>query len=90
MALDWQAVVISILGAGGLVQFIIAIRDWRQGQEVREAEHEEKYTVRLEKRVERLEFELAIEREYANMLVNALIEAGIKVPRRADIVEGRK
>jgi hypothetical protein len=78
----WQDPAIIALVLAGLAQSIVAIRDWRQGHAQRQERTEERYTVRLERTIERLERDLAHEREYVSVLQGELVDAERKIPRR--------
>jgi molybdopterin synthase catalytic subunit len=88
--MEWEAVAIAVFGAGGLVQLIGAVRDWVQGRAQRQEESDERYVLRLEKEINHIRAELRESNEYIVHLVNALIEAGIKVPARKDYDKEKK
>lgn len=78
----WITAAVTLLGAGGLVSLIKAIIDYRAGHAQREDDADERLVTRLEKSVEKLTDQLDAANEYISELTDALIDAGLKVPRR--------
>lgn len=82
----WVQVIIALMaavgGVGGFVQALNAIRAWRDGVRQREEAADERLVLRLEKRIEVLEMERALDSEYIRMLIQTVGEMGGKIPSR--------
>lgn len=83
MSTEAVVAILAALGGGGfLLQAFAAWRSWREGNRQREEAADERLVVRLERRIEILEMERALDSEYIRMLVQAVGELGGKIPPR--------
>lgn len=95
-----EAVLIALVsmlgGTGGVAVIVRAILDFRSNHANRELDVDERYTIRMEKRlngyedrIATLEFELRDERRYVTILSITLARAGLPVPER-DVTDKSK
>lgn len=82
---DWVALSAAVLGSGGLVALFNAIKDWRKGAAQRIEEAEQKHLLRLDTEVAMLKNKVGELEVYNLMLINTLIDNGIRVPRRESL-----
>jgi hypothetical protein len=83
MSTEAVVAILAALGGGGfLLQAFAAWRSWREGIRQREEAADERLVARLERRIEILEMERAHDSEYIRALIEALGQAGIKIPPR--------
>lgn len=82
---DWIALATVVIGGGGVAAIINAIRDWRKGAAQRIEEAEQKHLMRLDTELIVLRKKLGALELYNLLLINTLIENGIRVPGRDSI-----
>jgi hypothetical protein len=86
----WIAIIVALGGSSGIYAIIKAVLDWKNGKASRESDADEKFNLRLDKRIEEeakraelLQAKLDAERDFNHQLVLTLVRHGIEVPSRA-------
>lgn len=74
--------ILAIIGPGGIIQLIKAIKAWRDGIKQKETDADDRALARAERAIEKLEAERNADTEYIRQLMNALSKAGADIPPR--------